>query len=151
LMIAYLFGTLGHFTCGTLLDRIGRKSTTILFYVCGAISIFGLFQATQPLLMRVMLVATVFFLGGSNTATGTYAAELFPTEIRAIGFSWTTMLLGRIAEIASPIIIGSLAQSLGGLGNAVAVVAVGPIIGAAIVWRWAPETRGMTLEQIGEK
>ena len=34
------------------------------------------------------------------------------------------------------------------LANAVALLAIGPILGALIVLRWAPETRGLTLEQI---
>jgi gas vesicle protein len=36
---------------------------------------------------------------------------------------------------------------MGGLGNAVAVMSIGPIIGAALVMLFAPETRGKTLEE----
>jgi hypothetical protein len=41
-----------------------------------------------------------------------------------------------------------MSKSLGGLGNAVAVVSIGPIIGALLVWRYAPETRGIRLEDV---
>jgi len=37
---------------------------------------------------------------------------------------------------------------LGGLGNAVSTAAIGPIIGAALVILYAPETRGRTLEEL---
>jgi len=37
---------------------------------------------------------------------------------------------------------------MGGLGNAVAVVSIGPVIGAAIVMLFAPETRGASLEEV---
>jgi len=32
-----------------------------------------------------------------------------------------------------------------------AIVSIGPILGAALVLRYAPETRGLTLEQIEER
>ena len=37
-----------------------------------------------------------------------------------------------------------------GIPNSIALVAIGPIVGAALVLRYAPETRGMTLEQIAD-
>jgi hypothetical protein len=41
-----------------------------------------------------------------------------------------------------------MSKSLGGLGNAVAVVSIGPIIGALLVLLYAPETRGIRLEEL---
>jgi hypothetical protein len=57
-------------------------------------------------------------------------------------------LFGQIAALLTPFTIGALSKSLGGLGNAVAAVSISPIIGAILVLRFAPETRGMTLEQL---
>ena len=57
-------------------------------------------------------------------------------------------LLGQIAALLSPLAIGAMSKSLGGLGNAVAVVSIGPVIGALLVWRYAPETRGIRLEDL---
>ena len=76
-----------------------------------------------------------------------YASELFPTEIRATGYGWTTNLAGRVTEVLTPILIGLLIAPLG-IPGAIAVVAAGPILGALLVLRYAPETRGLTLEQI---
>jgi H+/Cl- antiporter ClcA len=45
--------------------------------------------------------------------------------------------------------IGALSVHLG-IPSSIAVVAVGPVLGAALVLRYAPETRGMTLEEIEE-
>jgi hypothetical protein len=44
--------------------------------------------------------------------------------------------------------IGLLIAPLGGIPAAISVVAVGPIIGALLVLRYAPETMGMTLEEV---
>ncbi|MGH7864996.1 MAG: MFS transporter, partial [Candidatus Binataceae bacterium] len=55
-----------------------------------------------------------------------------------------------ISAIASPLIIGALSAPMGGLGNAVSTAAFGPILGAALVMWYAPETRGRTLEELEE-
>jgi MFS family permease len=147
-VLAYLVGTLGHLAAGWMLDRVGRRITTSLSYVVGAAAIVMLFQTASHNAMLTSMVITVFAFQGARTATATYSAELFPTEIRATSYSLTVQLLGQIAALFTPFTIGSLSRSLGGLGNAVAVVAVGPVIGALLVMIFAPETRGLRLEEL---
>ncbi len=97
------------------------------------------------------MVATVFCFGAAMTATHVYASELFPTEIRATGYGWTTNFLGRVTEVLTPMAIGALLIPLqGDIPAAIAIVAAGPIFGAILVLRYAPETRGLTLEQVQE-
>lgn len=147
-VLAYLVGTLGHLVAGWMLDRVGRRITTSLSYVAGAAAIVMLFQTASHNAMLTSMVITVFAFQGARTATATYSAELFPTEIRATSYSLTVQLLGQIAALFTPFTIGALSRSLGGLGNAVAVVAVGPVIGALLVMIFAPETRGLRLEEL---
>jgi putative MFS transporter len=94
------------------------------------------------------MILTVFAFAGGYSATHVYASELFPTEIRATGYGWTSNLAGRITEVSVPLVVGLLIAPLGGIPAAIACVSIGPIIGAALVLRYAPETRGLTLEQI---
>ena len=148
IVIAYLVGNLGNLVAGWMLDRIGRKLTTALSYVIGSVAILMLFQTRGHGAMLASLVTTVFAFQGARTATATYSTELFPTEIRATSYSLTVQLLGQIAALLTPFTIGSMSKRLGGLGNAVAVVSGGPILGALLVWLFAPETRGMRLEEI---
>jgi MFS transporter, putative metabolite:H+ symporter len=148
IIIAYLIGALGDLVAGWALDRLGRKITTSVSYVGGAAAIYALFQTGDHHKMLMALVATVFCFQGARTATATYSAELFPTEIRATSYSMTVQLLGQLAGLLTPFTIGALARSLGGLGNAVAAVSIGPVIGAVLVWIFAPETRGRSLEEL---
>jgi len=147
-VLAYIIGSFGHLAAGWMLDRIGRKATLSATYVLGAVSIFALFQTAAHAAMLTSMVITVVAFQAARTATATYSAELFPTEIRATSYSMTVNLLGSIASLATPFTIGALSRSMGGLGNAVAVVSVGPVIGAAIVMLFAPETRGASLEEL---
>jgi MFS family permease len=131
-----------------MLDRIGRKATTSLFYVLGAVAMLALFQSSGHSTMLAAMVTTVFAFQGARTATATYSVELFPTDIRATSYSLTVQVLGQVASLATPLIIGSLSKSLGGLGNAVASVCIGPVIGALLVVLYAPETMGKRLEEL---
>ena len=147
-VLANVIGTLGIFSSGWMLDRIGRKPTTALCYLVASTAILVLFQSSTHGAMLAAMVVTVTALQAGRVATATYSAELFPTEIRATSYSLTVQLLGQIASLLTPFIIGSMSKSLGGLGNAVALVSIGPIIGAVLVLRYAPETRGIRLEEL---
>ena len=144
----YAGGVAGHFAAGYLIDRIGRKYTCAGFYVLAAASIYMLYHVHTLQGQYIWMTCTVFSFAAANTATHVYASELFPTEIRATGYGWTTNFLGRISEVITPIAIGVLIVPLGGIPAAIGVVAIGPVLGAALVLRYAPETRGLTLEEI---
>ncbi len=143
-------GVAGHFVGGWLIDRIGRKYTCAGFYILASVSIFLLYHVPSVSGQYLWMIMTVFCFAAANTSTHVYASELFPTEIRATGYGWTTNLAGRVTEVLTPILIGLLIAPLG-IPGAIAVVAVGPILGALLVLRYAPETRGLTLEQISSQ
>jgi putative MFS transporter len=143
----YFGGTAGHFVAAWLIERIGRKWTCAGFYFAAALSITLLYQHTTLFGQYMWMIATVFSFSAANTATHVYASELFPTEIRATGYAWTTNLTGRVTEVVTPAAIGVLIYWLG-IANSIAVVAIGPVLGGLLVLRYAPETRGLTLEQI---
>jgi MFS family permease len=147
-VIAYVIGTLGHVLAGWLLDRVGRRITTASSYVIGAVAILILFQSSTHRSILAAMVVTVVAFQAARTATATYSVELFPTEIRATSYSLTVNLFGQIAGLFTPLVIGALSKSVGGLGNAVAIASIGPVIGAFLIWRFAPETRAMRLEDV---
>jgi len=143
----YFGGTAGHFVAAWLIERVGRKRTCAGFYFAAAISITMLYQHTALFGQYLWMISTVFCFAAANTATHVYASELFPTEIRATGYAWTTNLTGRVTEVVTPAAIGVFIYWLG-IANSIAVVAIGPVLGALLVLRYAPETKGLTLEEI---
>jgi putative MFS transporter len=149
-MWAYIAGTFGHLLAGQLVDRIGRKITCSAFYTIAAICIIGLFHTNTTAGQYFWHISTVFFFNCAIGATHVYASELFPTELRATGYGWTTNLFGRVTEVAVPFIIGQLIPLMG-ISWGITWVAIGPILGALLVMRYAPETRGLTLEQIQDR
>jgi MFS family permease len=149
-MWAYIAGTFGHLLAGQLVDRIGRKITCSAFYTIAAICIIGLFHTNTTAGQYFWHISTVFFFNCAIGATHVYASELFPTELRATGYGWTTNLFGRVTEVAVPFIIGQLIPLMG-ISWGITWVAIGPILGALLVMKYAPETRGLTLEQIQDR
>jgi putative MFS transporter len=147
-VIAYLMGTIGTVLCGYLMDKIGRRITAAFFYVGAAASMFVLFQSADRTVVMLAEIATMFSYQAARTATSAFSSELFPTAFRATGYSMTVQVLGQIAWMASPLIVGSLSKPMGGLGHATRLFAAGPIIGAILILAWAPETRGRTLEEL---
>ncbi len=126
-MWAYIAGTFGHLLAGQLVDRIGRKHT------CA-----GVLQHRGRRDHRAVShqhdcsgqyfwhIATVFFFNCAIGATHVYASELFPTELRATGYGWTTNLFGRVTEVAIPYLIGQLIPVMG-ISWGITWVAIGPI------------------------
>jgi len=146
----YFVGALcGAPVAGLFMNRWGRRLTCSLYYLAAAVAIFALFrvESANLLLQTFMMSVCIFCFLGAGAATSTFATELFPTEIRATGYSWTTNLFGRFTEIVTPLAIGWLADRIG-IPWAVGVMAIGPVIGGVLVLVYAPETRGKTLEEI---
>jgi putative MFS transporter len=79
----------------------------------------------------------------------TYTSELFPTELRASGFGWTSTA-SRVATGLSPFLFGALLWPYLGLPRTFMVLALAVI--AAVIWMLliGPETRGRDLDEIGD-
>jgi SHS family lactate transporter-like MFS transporter len=148
IIAAYLMATVGTILCGYLLDLVGRRLTTSVFYLGAGISMMVLFQSSTHHTMLMAFMATMFAYQGARAATSALSAELFPTEIRAAGYSTTIQTLGQLAWFISPVLVGTMSLFVGGLGNAASLCAIGPLVGAMLIVLYAPETRGKTLEQM---
>ena len=147
-IVAYLMATVGTVLCGYLLDSVGRRLTTSAFYLGAGISMVVLFQSTRHHAILLGFMATMFAYQGARTATAALSAELFPTAIRAAGYSSTIQTLGQLAWFVSPMLVGTMSLVVGGLGNAASLCAIGPVVGAVLILLYAPETRGKTLEEM---
>lgn len=148
---AYVCGALGHLVSGQLVDRIGRKLTCAGFFALGAVAIVMLFQTRTNAGQYFWHIATVFLLNAAIGATHVYASEVFPTALRATGYGWTTNFFGRATELLTPTLISGLLVAGLTISTSIAIVGIGPLLGALLIAKLAPETRGLTLEQIQVK
>lgn len=147
--IAFTLGLGGFIIAGRLMDSWGRRPTAITFFAAGGISTALVFQAPKALLGPA-LVVLIFFMTSYLTICSTYTAELFPTRLRASAVAWTNNTLGRIGMVLAPTIVGILAGPLGGVGPAVSLMGLFPLLCAVLVFFFLQETKELELEQISE-
>jgi MFS transporter, putative metabolite:H+ symporter len=148
IILAYALGTIGSMLSGFLMDRLGRKFTTSFFYLMSAAAMYLLFTSDTYGAILAGEVVTMFAYQAARTATSALSTELFPTAIRATGYNLCVQVIGQICWMLSPVVIGMLSPLVGGLGNAAAPFAIGPLIGVVLVIWFVPETRGKTLEEL---
>lgn len=148
IFLAYLMGMVGSLLSGILMDKIGRRFTAATTYALSALAMFILFRSDGYGAILAAEVVTMFAYQAARTATSALSTELFPTEIRATGYGLCVQVIGQVCWMLSPVAIGLMSSSMGGLGNAASIFAVGPLVGVAIVLLYIPETRGKSLEEI---
>ena len=132
----------GYVTFGFVSDRIGRKTTYVVYLLAAAALLFVYVSVRSPAVLLALGPFVAFFATGYFSGFGAVTAEIYPTSIRATaqGFTYN---IGRVASAAAPWAVGSLAQTHG-FGAALTLSSAAFVL-AAVVWIWIPETRGAEL------
>lgn len=134
-----------------LLDRVGRKPVMIVALTAAGVGAAGVAAAHSE---------AIFILGGAVLAGGvlaawpvilSYAAELYPTRIRATATGWASAA-GRTAAILAPAMLGAL-MTTWATGRGVALNVCAGALGAAalIVLFLGEETAGRPLEEVADR
>lgn len=144
----------GYYTAAALVDRAGRKATLVGFLTCAAIGSFffaGATLAAQPSIQAVIGWGAViaFFNLGAWGVTYTYTPEQYPTAIRASGAGLAAGA-GRLVGAFGPALVAVLLARFGSPYSVFVVFAGVMLAGALVVLALGEETRGKTLEAIGE-
>jgi putative MFS transporter len=135
----------GYYGGAFLLDKIGRKSTMVLYQLLGAASYFFFPRATTvPELIGWGLLMDAILMGGGGVLF-TYVSEQFPTHLRATGTAWASGV-GRVGLFLSAPMLGLLISTMGWV-NAYTVDAAIIVLGAVVV-TFGIETKGKSLEQL---
>ena len=132
---------------GYLADRKGRRPVGAAGLVLGAVLVVWAYFTDGPSLWVLTLAGGV--LGAiAVPALAVYGPELFGTYRRGRS-NGVIVTVGVAGSALGAIVAGRLSDALDGrLGPAVALLAVGPLIVAALVlWKY-PETAGQELEDI---
>jgi metabolite-proton symporter len=78
---------------GALSDRIGRRNNMILFTALGALAasplLFALGQVSNPVTAFLLVLAALTIASFYTSISGVVKADLFPTEVRALGVGLT--------------------------------------------------------------
>lgn len=149
-----LFQIPGYYAAAALVDRAGRKPTLVGFLTCAAIGSFffaGATLAAQPSIAAVIGWGAViaFFNLGAWGVTYTYTPEQYPTAIRASGAGLAAGA-GRLVGAFGPALVAVLLARFGSPYSVFVVFAGVMLTGALVVLVLGEETRGKTLEALGE-
>jgi len=93
-----------------------------------------------------VLLFIIGFSFGFGSLLWVYAGEAFPTRLRSVGSS-TMLTANLVANAIVAAVFLTMLHSLGGAG-AFAVFGFFAVIAFAVVYRFAPETKGRQLEEI---
>ena len=132
----------GYVTFGFISDRIGRKTSYVLYLLSAAALLAVYVSVRHPVALLVLGPFVAFAATGYFSGFGAVTAEIYPTAVRATaqGFTYN---VGRLASAAAPYLVGTLADTRG-FGTALLVCSAA-FVAAAIFWIWIPETRGRAL------
>lgn len=144
----FVFTLLGMF----LVDRVGRKKLLLIGSV-GMVFFLGMvaktvFNTTNGSVWMLIYLSgfIAFFSFSQGTVIWVFISEIFPNSVRAKG-----QTLGSLTHWTTAVIISwmfpALAECSGG-GWAFAFFSVAMAIQFFIVWKFFPETKGKSLEEI---
>lgn len=139
-----------------LIDKAGRKKLLITGSI-GMSVCLGLVAKTfytQDFsgfgLLIFLLVYIMFFAFSTGAVIWVLIAEIFPNSVRGKGQSFgsfTHWFFAALITFLFPVVEKS---SRSGVGHAFMFFSIMMIVQAVVVWKYFPETKGRTLEDIGE-
>ncbi len=133
-----------------LINVMGRRKLLIGSFAWGAIALFFVGLYPHPANWFI-IIAFIIYSAVEAAGSGlqfVYPNELFPTEIRgtAVGFASSASRLGAA--------VGTVLLPMGtiqfGVHAMMLVAAMLLTLGAAISWRWAPETATLNLSEASQ-
>jgi len=138
-------------TAMRFIDRIGRRQlmfigTIGLIATLGLVSISFYMHSGGIAVVSYLLFYIAFFAFSQGAVIWVFIAEIFPTQVRAKGQtlgSFTHWIMAAIIAFTFPYLASHI-----GSGHIFLFFTIMMALQLLFVWRWMPETKGKTLEQI---
>lgn len=134
----------GYMAASWLTHRYGRKKIIVGFIGASVIAGYGFANAQTLEMLYLSNFALAFFSLGAWGVWGTWIAELYPTRLRTIGYSWA-IVAQRVANILAPSLIGMLV-AYGASFNITTTFINAFMLVTVLLALFIPETEGKTLE-----
>ena len=131
---------------GRLAERRGRRPVAAIGLGVGAAAQMVFFLVGGPSLWVASAVA-ILFAGGATIALGTLDAELFPTEVRSTGNA-LLLVAGVSGSVVGLLLAGLLSDEVGGLGPAIAICGLAPLVAAVFIVPRLPEAAHRDLDEV---
>ena len=138
-----------------VIDKMGRKKLMLIgsagMAVCYVV-IGYLFQTERTadwMLLTFILLTPAFFAFGLGPTVWVVLSEIFPNKIRGAAMSVATFSLwvaSYLLTLTFPIFVEALSA-----GITFWIYAVICIVGFAVIFKYLPETKGVSLEQLEKK
>ena len=141
----------GYFSAAYFVERLGRKPTFVAYLLLAAAGAFffgqeALSARNIPAILIWGSVVSFFNLGAWGVVY-TYTPELYPTTLRGTGSGWAAAC-GRIFAFLAPLSIAYQIAVFGSDQTVFLVFTVVMVLGGLVVWRFGPETRGRSLDEL---
>jgi MFS transporter, putative metabolite:H+ symporter len=138
---------IGALVAYVIVDRMGRKGTTVILSLAGAILayLYGNSHAAAAILTLGFFLLVIMYLLVAITF-GMYVPELFPTNIRLRGVGLANAF-GRVASIGIPYLISYIVLT-GSTNTVLLVISSFLILQAILVGIFGIETKQKSLESI---
>jgi MFS family permease len=139
-------GGVGLVVGGRLADQRGRRLIGSIGIAGGTLFTVLTFVTAGPQIWVWSLLGTV--IGAiAVPALAVYGPELFPTESRGLA-NGLINLFAVLGSAAGLTLAGWLSDRAGGLGTAMVVLAVGPLLVVGLILALFPETAAIELEEL---
>lgn len=122
---------IGYFLFAALADKIGRRKALMLAFLADTIIVPLYVIIPDPMFLFWLGPLMGLSFGGVFGLFGSYFAELFPADIRAMGSGFAFNIGRGFGAVVTPVTIGAMAKTHGlgfGIGACSAVFFIGVVI-----------------------
>src|SRR5262249_22210320 len=128
------------------LDNIGRKVTSVCAFIAAGVTVIVFANATSDWTLLVAGFVMMFFVQVAGNAMQIFVSEVFPTNARASGFGWASV----VGRVATAFIIPGIQLIRGSYGIETVFICIAILlaIAALMVTQLGPEARRLGLDEI---